>query len=266
MLPDPGPLPHADDTSKRGRFPAHEDARADSQPSPRQMDELDPILVEVLESAARLQELIPDAVLVGGSAAALYAGHRRSYDHDHVIQDLRDRFELVLDALEREPDWVMNRVTPGKIILGELGEIEAGVRQLIRTVPLETVEILLPSGRSLRVPTQEETVRIKAFLIVKRNQVRDYLDVAALSARYGTGTTARQLSQIDRYYSDSTKDGTPVADQLVRQLADPRPKDSRTTARLADYKALDSRWHDWNAVREELARLADRIVARDWED
>ena len=38
-----------------------------------------PELVGVLESAARLQEVVPDAVLVGGSAAALWANHRFSY-------------------------------------------------------------------------------------------------------------------------------------------------------------------------------------------
>ena len=43
-------------------------------------------LVRVLESAARLQEVVPDAVLVGGSAAALWASHRTSFDHDHVLQ------------------------------------------------------------------------------------------------------------------------------------------------------------------------------------
>ena len=42
-------------------------------------------LTQVLESAARLQRLVPDAVLVGGSAAALHAGHRDSFDHDHVL-------------------------------------------------------------------------------------------------------------------------------------------------------------------------------------
>ena len=42
-----------------------------------------PELVRVLESAARLQEVVPDAVLVGGSAAALWANHRSSFDHDH---------------------------------------------------------------------------------------------------------------------------------------------------------------------------------------
>jgi hypothetical protein len=48
--------------------------------------------------------MVPDAILVGGSAAALYAGHRDSYDHDHVLTDLRDRFDVVLGALESEGD------------------------------------------------------------------------------------------------------------------------------------------------------------------
>ena len=50
-----------------------------------------PTLRRVLESAARLQEVVPEAVLVGGSAAALHAGHRDSFDHDHVLADLVDR-------------------------------------------------------------------------------------------------------------------------------------------------------------------------------
>ena len=108
-----------------------------------------PILMRVLRSAARLQELVPDAVLVGGSAVALYAGHRDSYDHDHVLADLADRFDAVLDAVESQDGWVTNRVTPGKIILGELGGIETGIRQMIRRTPLETVRIQLPSGESI---------------------------------------------------------------------------------------------------------------------
>src|SRR5215467_1338783 len=81
-----------------------------------------PELLAVLESASRLQQLVPDAVLVGGSAAALYAGHRDSYDHGHVLADLRDRFDVVLEALESEGEWVTNRVVPGKVILGRLGD------------------------------------------------------------------------------------------------------------------------------------------------
>ena len=214
-------------------------------------------LLRVLESAARLQEIVPDTALVGGSAAAMYAGHRLSLDHDHVLKDLHDRFEMVLDALEREPDWVTNRVTPGKIILGQLGDIEAGVRQLIRKVPLETQEVSLPSGTHVVAPTPEETIRIKAFLIVKRNQVRDYLDVAALADRYGVEEAARTLADIDRYYADEIRDGVPVATQVARQMAAPRPADKR---RLASYKGLDPRWQDWKAVAEICRAVAAHML------
>lgn len=75
-----------------------------------------PELVRVLESAVRLQEVVPDAFLVGGSAAALWVSHRTSFDndHDHVLQDLSDRFDAVLEAIEATDGWVTNRVTPGR--------------------------------------------------------------------------------------------------------------------------------------------------------
>jgi hypothetical protein len=221
---------------------------------------LDPALAEVLESAARLQRLVPDAILVGGSAAAYYARHRVSHDHDHVLTDLRERFDAVLDALEREPDWVMNRVTPGKVILGSLGDIEAGVRQLIRKRPLEFEEVHLPTGSTVRVPTVDETLRIKAFLIVKRNQVRDYLDVAALSDNMGVEQAASLLGHIDDYYADETKDGVTVATQVVRQLGDPRPKDTRSLHELPRYKGLDARWQDWRVVREQCGMVAAHML------
>lgn len=214
----------------------------------------------VLESAARLQELVPDAVLVGGSAAALYAAHPDSYDHDHVLGDLRDRFDLVLEALESEGEWVTNRVRPGKIVLGRLGDIEAGVRQLLRTRPLETVQVELASGRTLRVPTAAETLRIKGFLAVRRNQTRDYLDVAALADRWGTEAAADVLARIDDYYADQHGQGRGVAAQLARQLADPRPADSSVTRQLDSYRNLARRWRDWGQVRAACRELAAAML------
>lgn len=213
----------------------------------------------VYESAARLQELVPDAVLVGGSAAVLYASHRDSYDHDHVIADLRDRFDIVLEALESEGEWVTNRVRPGKLILGRLGDIEAGVRQMIRTRPLETTEVTVASGRTLRVPTGEETLRIKAFLIVRRNQTRDYLDVAALSDRYGVHVTATVLAKIDSYYADQAGDER-VASQVARQLADPEPHDVSVTRELKAYRSLDERWIDWKNVTLMCRQVAAHML------
>jgi hypothetical protein len=220
-----------------------------------------PELVRVLESAARLQAVVPDAVLVGGSAAALWASHRTSYDHDHVLTDLNTRFDTVLEAIEATEGWVTNRVTPGKIILGELGDIESGVRQLIRSRPLEVSEVELPSGQKLRVPTPEETLRIKGYLIVRRNQVRDYLDVAALSDRYGIPGSGRVLASIDQYYTDQRgPDAQGVATQLARQLADPRPADQRTIRQLGSYKGLDARWTAWETVADVCRSLAAEMT------
>src|SRR5665811_2092512 len=120
-----------------------------------------PSLEDVLEKAAQLQELVPGAVLVGGSAAALHAHHRQSFDHDHVVADLEERFDTILENLEALGDWSMTKAQPGKIILGELGGIETGVRQLIRSRPLESTEVEV-RGKRLVVPTAAEILRISA--------------------------------------------------------------------------------------------------------
>jgi hypothetical protein len=54
----------------------------------------------LLSSAARLQTILPDAVLVGGTAAAFHARHRVSMNHDHTLPDLRQRVDALLSTLE----------------------------------------------------------------------------------------------------------------------------------------------------------------------
>lgn len=224
------------------------------------VDRRDPQFVALLESAAHLQRLVPGAVLVGGAAAILYADHRESRDHDHVVADLADRFEMVLEAVEQDEGWATNRVTPGKVILGNLDGIEAGVRQMIRKVPLEVAMVTLPSGAEVTVPTVEETLRIKAFLVVRRNQTRDYLDLAALSEHLGVDRAAEILTQIDDYYGDQNESGDGVASQLIRQLSDPRPADSSVIDDLSSYRRLRRRWGDWSAVTAVLGEVATRMV------
>ncbi len=192
---------------------------------------------------------------------AIWADHRSSQDHDHALADLGARFDAVLEAIEATEGWVTNRVTPGKLILGELGGIESGIRQLIRSKPLEVTEIALPSGQALRVPTPDEILRIKGYLIVRRNQVRDYLDLAALSDRAGVAHGAAVLRHIDSYYSDQRgPEPEGVATQLARQLADPRPADSRTIAQLRQYKDLDPRWANWTNIVEVCRAIAVEMV------
>lgn len=225
----------------------------------------DPEFIAVLESAAHLQRLVPGAVLVGGAAAILYADHRESHDddhdHDHVVADLADRFEMVLEAVEEDEGWATNRITPGKVILGNLDGIEAGVRQMLRKAPLEVAAARLPSGAEVRVPTLEETLRIKAFLAVRRNQTRDYLDLAALAERMGIERAADTLARIDDYYADQKGSDDGVASQLVRQLSDPRPADSSVTTQLSSYRRLRRRWSDWSAVTEVLHEVATQMVS-----
>lgn len=225
------------------------------------LDSRDPQFIALLESAAHLQRLVPGAVLVGGSAAILYADHRESRDHDHVVSDLADRFEMVLEAVEKDEGWATNRVTPGKVILGNLDGIEAGVRQMIRTTPLEVSAVTLPSGDEVAVPTVEETLRIKAFLVVRRNQTRDYLDLAALAEHVGIERAAAVLTGIDAYYADQAETEDGVSSQLVRQLSDPKPSDSAVTEQLADYRRLQQRWAEWSAVTEVLGQIAARMVS-----
>jgi hypothetical protein len=181
-------------------------------------------------------------------------------DHDHVLNDLSQRFDAVLEALEADPAFVLNRAAHGKIILGELGGIETGVRQLIRTVPLETERITLPSGHTLVVPTIAEALRIKAYLALKRNQTRDYLDIAALAANMGEGNAARVLRDIDRFYADVARGDDAVSSQVARQLAAPEPRDSGVTRQLHHYKGIRPPWDSWPKVCAALTGLAAAMV------
>ncbi len=214
---------------------------------------------EVLAAAARLQALLPDAVLVGGSAAATHAGHRVSFDDDHVLTDLRERFDDVLFHLEEQEGWVTARVNRPVLILGSLDGIETGIRQLIRRRPLEVEEHASPAG-PIRVPTLAEMLRIKAWLVLRRNATRDYLDVVALGERLGLERAAQTLLELDAYYEDQVgAGGRRVATQLAKQLAQPEPYDL-SDVDLRSYRRLDARWREWSAVVGACGALASAMM------
>lgn len=213
----------------------------------------------VLAAATRLQDLVPDAVLVGGTASALYAGHRVSFDDDHVLADLRARFDDILAVLEESDGWVTERVRPGRVILGRFDGIETGLLQLRRTRPLEVTKIEV-AGRWLRVPTDAEMLRVKAWMIVYRNTTRDFLDVAALADRLGLARGGEILAEMDWYYADQRGGGRGVTTQLVRMLAEPRPYDLDDVD-LAAYRELVEPWRDWGHVCATCAELAAAILS-----
>lgn len=216
----------------------------------------------VLEAAARLQELVPDAVLVGGgSAAAHHAAHRVSFDDHHVVTDLQERFDRILQALEETDGWITARIRRPVLILGSLDGVETGVRNMIRRRPLEVEEVAV-GPRKVRVPTLEEMARIKAWLCLMRNATRDYLDFAALADRLGPEAAADVVLSMDDYYADQRgAGGRRIATQVAKQLAEPLPGDlDRVDLRF--YRRLDSRWHDWGAVADVCKRTAVRVFER----
>jgi hypothetical protein len=213
---------------------------------------------QLLSAAAHLQQILPGATLVGGTAAAIFAEHRVSYDADHVLPDLRDRFDEVLRQLESVAGWQTARVNRPVLILGSLDGIETGVRQLIRQVPLETKQVTV-GGVSLIVPTEEEMLRIKAVLILRRNATRDYLDFAALAERVGLERTGQALTDLDQLYPQAS--GESALQQLHVQLANPLPYDLDETD-LTEYRRLHPRWHDWGRVKEICVMLAAESFRR----
>ena len=215
---------------------------------------------QVLSAAAHLQEIFPEAVLVGGTAAAIYAGHRLSTDADHVLTDLRQRFDDILEQLESVAGWKTARIRQPVQILGSLDGIETGIRQLIRERPLEITQIER-LGHKLTVPTLAEMLRIKAILILRRNATRDYLDFAALFDRIGEDDAVLALRSFDELYPQPN--GESALQQLQIQLASPMPFDLGTV-NLTEYKQLAPRWHEWSKVREVCVRssilIFDHIV------
>ncbi|HWS28253.1 MAG TPA: nucleotidyl transferase AbiEii/AbiGii toxin family protein [Xanthomonadales bacterium] len=211
-----------------------------------------------MSSAARLQSILPDAVLVGGTAAAIYAEHRFSRDADHVLVDLRQRFDEVLAELESVAGWKTARVQRPVQILGSLDGIETGIRQLIRAEPLEAT-VLSHHDARITVPTEAEILRIKGVLILKRNATRDYIDFVALADHMGDERVAHALKSLDRLYEQDN--GESPLQQLQVQLANALPYDLEETD-LSEYKSLDARWHEWSTLKAASSRLATVIFDR----
>ena len=221
---------------------------------PKQSEPL-PDWEHVLSAAAHLQRIVPDTVLVGGTASAIHAQHRFSRDADQVLTDLRTRFDDVLATLESVAGWQTARINRPVLILGSLDGIETGLRQLIRAEPLETTTITI-DGQQITIPTQPEILRIKAALILKRNATRDYLDFVALADHMGDARVGQALVSFDRLYPQPNKQSALL--QLQVQLASPLPFDLDDVS-LPQYKNLAVRWQDWSNVKATCGHVAASV-------
>jgi len=217
---------------------------------------------KLLEAAANFQELLTGSVMIGGSAAAVHLKHRYSFDADHILSDLKENYEEVLDFLEGRDDWETARIHPPKLILGNFQGVETGVRQLRRNRPLETEQIHI-KGKSLTIPTLPEMIRTKGWMIISRNATRDYIDFAALAKHMGIEDATEVLNDFNDFYSDLIRgsQASPIV-QLIRQLAEPKPGDLDQID-LSQYKGIQPPFDSWEFIEkicEEISvELGDEL-------
>ena len=144
------------------------------------------------------------------------------------------------------------------LILGQLDGVLTGIRQLRRTRPLE-VEVVA----GLRVPTLAEMARIKAWLLLIRHTVRDYVDTVVLLERLGDAGTAAAFHSFDDIYRQPTG-ASPLA-ELVERLVAATPADA-ASVELASYRGLEPPWNDWHHLATRGRHWATRLARLVLED
>lgn len=212
----------------------------------------------VLAEGRALQQHLPwlDMVAVGGTAAALHAGHRYSLDTDHVTPLLRPQYEIVKEELRTWEGWHLKRERRPFVLLGERHGVDLGVRQLRRVITLERETM-----GDLVIPTAEETLRIKAFLCTDRQALRDYLDLAALADKLGDEDALQALRFLNVLYPGSGNQTciTRLAEVTSQEPVDLDQHDLKT------YRGIRAPYDDWRYVEHRCRDLARRLLVMELE-
>lgn len=211
-------------------------------------------------AAGVIAQSLVGGVAVGGTAAAIYAGHRLSMDTDHLLMDLRGHFDEVLDKLSESKEWKTARLQRPVLILGSINDCEVGFRQSLRTLPIETVKVETRFG-DLEIPTLDEMIGMKAFLLYKRNALRDYLDFAALAECTTDNEVLGSLMKLDERYGELQTHSLRL--DVSRSLVNPEPVDLEGTD-ISRYKSLSPEWYDWTRTSDICRKfgfmLGEQIV------
>jgi RND superfamily putative drug exporter len=239
----------------------------------------------VLKSAARLKTLVPNAITVADPLAFTgcgrigeLRGHVKG--GDHVASPVTRQLAVVgmseapnghsmarkfvgglshRNGAGRAAPRAVRAIHPVTVWRGRLSvaldalEVETRSEQprFERRSPIETTHVQLPTGDRLQIPTGAETLRLKGYLIMSRNNSRDYAEFAELVDTMDAETAAIVLTGMDRYYSGQSPRRQWIASQLVRRLADPHPSDLD-----------DEGWPgsgakaDWEGIRQRCLSVA----------
>lgn len=217
-------------------------------------------LTNVVKAGVKAQKAVPGSVALGGSVCAIFVNHRASADIDFVLADLSERFQEVREHLFELPDWKEARVSVPVLILGSMGNVEVGYRQLRRKVPLETQEIETPEG-VLVVPTIPELIRTKAFLVYDRNYTRDYFDLAELSCLLETDEVVDILSDLDERFQWE-KQPTIVV-EVIKKLISPNPHDLYDGKHgFEQLQFIEPRLKTWEDVAARCREIGEGLSVR----
>ncbi len=157
--------------------------------------------------------------------------------------------------LETQAEWKTARVNPPVLILGSIGGVEVGFRQLKRSLPIETQTLQTDAG-PLVVPTLDEMIGMKAFLAYDRNATRDYLDFAALTECAAPHGTLDALLKLDARYG--ALQTASVGLEVAKALCAVTPFDL-DESELPRYKGLTEKWHRWEATRAICQRFGVQL-------
>jgi len=176
----------------------------------------------LLEALNELSRLFPECAPHGGG-------------------DLKSAFEEALKRLE----LLAGSGAESALDLSRFDGVDVSVRSLSRARPLETKTLC-----GVKVPTEAEALRLKAWLVVTRNSARDYADFAGLCGGIPKGELIEALLSLDACYPQPGGEGT-VSFQLIRMLSDPKPFD------LKCY--VESAPDPWESVRLRCLEVADLL-------
>jgi uncharacterized membrane protein YdfJ with MMPL/SSD domain len=178
------------------------------------------------------KKLVDGLASRNGIARAIAGGDRPV----HPVTLWRGRLSVALDALQTDLETNRNGAEEPKYE---------------RRSPVETTHVQLPTGDRLLVPTGAEALRLKGYLIMRRNSSRDYADFADMVETVEPENAAVVLAGMDTYYGCQTPRRQWIATQLVRRLADPQPCDfGDDESSDPDAKA------NWDDVRQRCLSVA----------
>ena len=229
----------------------------------------------VLKAASRTQSAVDEAVLVGGTAVNILVPYRTSQDADHLVHNLASIWDRVLERLDEMAGWNFHSLREKHTIFGNVDGVHVSLMDddIIgqHGEPLEWHNATV-MGLPMRLPTLDDLVRIKSYLLLFRNMARDYADLSVMTR----GTPSKRLYTIltpleHRYHvrphASFSHDGKnrPLSflEEMGLRLLNPKPRDWRKSLNHWDQRFRLFRPGElpsWEALIPACQELGGRVL------